>query len=74
VISPGCRTYDLRSTFASAALAATVSVFELARIMGTGVRAMELHFGAPLDRAGAGIAAGFDAFEAENDPDAGRQR
>jgi integrase len=31
------RIYDLRSTFASNALAAGVSVFELARIMGTSV-------------------------------------
>jgi integrase len=31
------RIYDLRSTFASQALAAGVSVFELARIMGTSV-------------------------------------
>ena len=32
---PPRRIYDLRSTFASQALAAGVSVFELARIMGT---------------------------------------
>jgi integrase len=32
------RIYDLRSTFASHALAARVSVFELARIIGTSVR------------------------------------
>ena len=31
---PARRIYDLRSTFASNALAAGVSVFELARIMG----------------------------------------
>ena len=47
------RIYDLRSTFASNALAAGVSVFELARIMGTSVRMIERHYGALLDGAGA---------------------
>ena len=37
-IARPARIYDLRSTFASNALAAGVSVFELARIMGTSVR------------------------------------
>jgi integrase len=58
------RIYDLRSTFASDALAAGVSVFELARIMGTSVRMIEAHYGALLDGAGAGIAARLDEFEA----------
>jgi integrase len=58
------RVYDLRSTFASDALAAGVSVFELARIMGTSVRMIERHYGALLDGAGAGIASRLDAFEA----------
>jgi hypothetical protein len=35
---PSRRIYDLRSTFASQALAAGASVFELARILGTSVR------------------------------------
>jgi hypothetical protein len=48
--------YDLRSTFASDALAAGVSVFELARIMAASVRMIERHYGALLDGAGAGIA------------------
>ena len=39
------RPYDLRSTFASNALAAGVTVFELARIMGTSVRMIERHYG-----------------------------
>lgn len=39
--------YDLRSTFASDALAAGVSVFELARIMGTSVGMIGRHYGAP---------------------------
>jgi integrase len=58
------RIYDLRSTFASDALAAGVSVFELARIMGTSVRMIERHYGALLDGAGAGIAGRLDAFDA----------
>ena len=58
------RIYDLRSTFASDALAAGVSVFELARIMGTSVRMIERHYGALLDGAGAGIVSRLDAFDA----------
>ncbi|MGO9790774.1 MAG: hypothetical protein ACLP8S_15165 [Solirubrobacteraceae bacterium] len=45
-ITRPARIYDLRSTFASDALRAGVSVFELARIMGTSVRMIELHYGA----------------------------
>ena len=59
------RLYDLRSTFASEALAAGLSVFELARIMGTSVRMIERHYGALLDGAGAGIAERLDAYDAE---------
>ena len=44
------RIYDLRSTFASDALAAGVSVFQLARIMGTSVRMIDRHYGALLGR------------------------
>ncbi|MHB8694367.1 MAG: tyrosine-type recombinase/integrase [Solirubrobacteraceae bacterium] len=61
------RIYDLRSTFASNALAAGVSVFELARVMGTSVRMIERHHGALLDGAAAGIAGRLDAFDAEQD-------
>ena len=61
------RIYDLRSTFASNALAAGVSVFELACVMGTSVRMIERHYGALLDGAAAGIAGRLDAFEAEQD-------
>lgn len=57
------RIYDLRSTFVSDALAAGVSVFELARIMGTSVRMIERHYGALLDGAGAGIAGRLDALD-----------
>jgi integrase len=59
------RIYDLRSTFASYALAAGVTVFELARIMGTSVRMIERHYGALLDGAQAGIAGRLDAFDAK---------
>jgi integrase len=61
------RIYDLRSTFASGALAAGVSVFELARIMGTSVRMIERHYGTLLDGAGEAIAARLDALDAERD-------
>jgi integrase len=61
------RIYDLRSTFASDALAAGVSVFELARVMGTSVRMIERHYGALLDGATAGIASRLDAFDADRD-------
>jgi hypothetical protein len=59
------RIYDLRSTFASNALAAGVTVFELARVMGTSVRMIERHYGALLDGAHTGIAGRLDAFETE---------
>lgn len=45
------RLYDLRSTFASNALAAGITVYELARIMGTSVSMIEAHYGALLDTA-----------------------
>ena len=60
------RIYDLRSTFASNALAAGVTVFELARVMGTSVRMIERHYGALLDGAHAAIAERLDAFEADS--------
>jgi len=43
--------YDLRSTLASNALAAGVTVYELARMMGTSVGMIEAHYGALLDTA-----------------------
>jgi integrase len=58
------RIYDLRSTFASNALAAGVSVFQLARVMGTSVRMIERHYGALLDGSGAEIASRLDALDA----------
>jgi integrase len=61
------RIYDLRATFASNALAAGVSVFELGRIMGSSVEMIERHYGALLDGSGAGILARLAAFEAQQD-------
>jgi integrase len=63
-VAKPARIYDLRSTFASNALAAGVTVFELARLMGTSVLMIERHYGALLDGAGAGIAGRLDAYEA----------
>lgn len=57
------RIYDLRSTFASRAIAAGVPVFELAKIMGTSVRMIERHYGTLLDGAGAGIATRLDVYD-----------
>lgn len=65
VLTPA-RIYDLRCTFASEALAAGVSVFELAKIMGTSVQMIERSYGALLDGAGAGIAARLDAYHERN--------
>jgi integrase len=66
-IARPARIYDLRSTFASDALAAGVPIFTLARIMGTSVRMIERHYGALLDGAGAGIADVLDALDEERD-------
>ena len=61
------RVYDLRSTFASDALAAGVALHALARIMGTSVRMIERHYGAMLDGALESIATRLDALDAERD-------
>ena len=66
--NPG-RIYDLRSTFASNALAAGVSVFELARIMGTSVGMIERSYGTLIEGAGADIARRLGAFEAAHEED-----
>ena len=55
----------MRDTFASNALAAGVTVFELARVMGTSVRMIERHYGALLDGAHAAIADRLDAAEGQ---------
>ena len=61
------RIYDLRSTFASDALAAGVSVFELARIMGTSIEMVERHYGTLLDGSGTDLARRLDAYHAARD-------
>ncbi len=66
------RIYDLRSTFASNALAASVTVFEVARVMGTSVQMIELHYGALIGDAHAGIAGRLDALRGR--ARAGRRR
>jgi hypothetical protein len=58
------RIYDMRSTFASNALSVGVSLFELARIMGTSVQMIERSYGALLDGAAADIARRLDTLEA----------
>jgi integrase len=57
------RPYDLRATFASNALAAGVTPFELAKVMGTSVRMLERHYGTLIAGAGAGIVARLDAHD-----------
>jgi integrase len=61
------RIYDLRSTFASDALAAGVGIHALARIMGTSVRMIERHYGTLLDGALESIAGRLDALDRERD-------
>jgi integrase len=64
-IAKPARVYDLRSTFASNALAAGVTVFELAKVVGTSVAMIERHYGTLIGGAHAGIAGRLDALEAE---------
>ncbi len=61
---PPARIYDLRSTFASNALAAGITVFELARVTGTSVEMIERHYSALLGGSGASMATRLGAFEA----------
>ncbi len=63
-IAEPARIYDLRSTFASNALAAGVTLFELARIMGTSVRMIKRSYWTLLGGAHAGIADRLDRIEA----------
>ena len=61
------RIYDLRSTFASDALAAGVSVFALARLMAPACRWSSATTGTLLDGAAADVATRLDALDAERD-------
>ena len=60
-IARPARIYDLRSTFASNALAAGITTFELARIMGTSVGMIEAHYGTLIDTAHDAILARLEA-------------
>jgi hypothetical protein len=62
--------YDLRSTFASNALAAGVTVFELAKSNGHRGREIERSYGTLIGGAHAGIAGWLDALEAQLKRDA----
>ena len=66
-ITTPARIYDLRSTFASNALAAGMSVFELARMMGTSGAMIERHYGTLIEGAGADIARRPVALDIPND-------
>ena len=59
------RIYDLRSTFASNALAAGVTAFELAKVMGTSTAMVERHYGTLLGGAHLGIVGRLDALDAQ---------
>jgi integrase len=66
---PGCegraavhRIYDLRHTFASWALAAHISIFELARFMGTSVKIIDRHYGHLVRDSEDAVRAKLDAY------------
>lgn len=61
------RIYDLRSTYASDALAAGVPAFEVARVMGTSIAMIDLHYGTLLEGASAAIASRLNAFRARRE-------
>jgi hypothetical protein len=61
-VAKPARIYDLRSTFASNALAAGITTFELARIMGTSVKMIEQHYGTPIDSAHDAILTRLEGF------------
>ena len=63
-ITKPARIYDLRSTVASNSLAAGISVFEPARLMGTSVAMIQRHYLTLIEGAGADIARRLSAFEA----------
>ena len=77
-ITTPARVYDLRSTFASNALAGGITVYELARIMGTSVSMIEAHYPALIDTAHAGILGRLEAIQstfrhAANETESGGQ-
>jgi integrase len=66
-VAPPARIYDLRSTFASDALAAGVGIHALARLMGTSTTMIERHYRTLLDGAMESIAGRLDALDAQRD-------
>jgi integrase len=73
-ITKPARIYDLRSTFISNALASGLTVFELARIAGTSVTMIELHYGALLDTAHVSLLERLDAHHEAADTAEGGTR
>jgi hypothetical protein len=63
-IQKPARIYDLRSTFASNALAKGITLFELARIMGTSSVMLESHYGTLIDTAHDAILSRLEGFGA----------
>jgi integrase len=61
------RVYDLRHTYASNQIAAGISLFELATIMGTSVAMIERVYGTLLDDAASSIAARQAAWEEQQE-------
>jgi integrase len=57
------RLYDLRSTFATNALARGLTLHELARVMGTSVRMIELHYGTLVEGANEALLARLEQPE-----------
>jgi integrase len=53
--------YQLRHTFASEALAAGISIFELARVMGASVKTIDKHYGHSVRDSEDAIRARLDA-------------
>ena len=61
------RIYDLRHTFASWALAANISMFELARFMGTSVKIIDRHYGHLVRESEDTARAKLEAYAARDD-------
>jgi integrase len=57
----GAAPYQLRHTFATEVLAAGISIFELARIMGASVKTIDKHYGHLARDSDAAIRARLDA-------------
>lgn len=64
---------DIVATISWNTLAAGVTVFELAKVMGTSVAMIERHYGTLIGGAHTGIVGRLDALEAEIEQDAEAQ-